>query len=138
MTLASGLTLEIASDERIARVLRRSQDVAKSLGRIKYQAFMPAPDHETSVFRVTSLSDDEIRRIAHTNVPDKAKNGSAVFSASAMHKTELSLEAVEPPPRHANIVNWSMADDPQIRKSKRQLAATILAEESKWLPDQNG
>lgn len=97
---------------------------------------MPAPDHETSVFRASSLSDAEIRGVAHTNVPDKAKNGSAIFSASAIHKTELSLEAVEPPLRHANIVEWSMAEDPQIRKSKRQLAASILAEESKWLPDQ--
>ncbi|MEP2775341.1 MAG: hypothetical protein ABJQ93_05310 [Luteolibacter sp.] len=130
--------MEIAGDERIARVLRRSQDVAKSLGRVKYQAFMPAPDHETSVFRVTSLSDNEIREIAYANVPEKAKNGSAIFSASAIRKTELSMQAIEPPPRHANIINWSMDEDPQIRKSKRQLAASILAEESKWLPDQLG
>lgn len=136
MALASGLPSEIADDERIARILRRSQDVAKSLGRIKYQAFMPAPDNETSIFRVSSLSDDEVRETAHKNVPDKAKNGSAIFQASAIRKTKLSLEAIEPPPRHGNIVKWSMVDDPEIRKSERQLAASILAEESNWLPDQ--
>lgn len=133
MQLPSGLSLSIESGETIARFIRQSNYVAQSTGRIKHSAFLPAPDNDTSTFRVRDLSEQDIRELAVEHVQERAKNGAAIFSASVVAVAKLYIEAKEPPNRHANIRGWSMSDDRELRKSERKTAAMALAEESKWM-----
>lgn len=124
---------EVSAFERLARFLRQSSYVAKSNGRIKYNAFLPAPDHDTSVFRVDGLNANDIETLAKEHVKERSKNGAAMFTASLVNKAKLVIQSKEPPPRHANIRGWSMNDDPELKRSERNTAAMILSEDSKWL-----
>ena len=131
--MVAELADEISASEQLARFLRQSSYVAKLTGRIKYNAFLPAPDHDTSVFRVDRLNFEEIEIIAKENVKERSKNGAAIFAANLVHKAKLEIQSKEPPPRHANIRGWSMNDDPELRRSERNTAAMILSEDSKWM-----
>lgn len=131
MPLLSSLPDTIGDDERIARYVRQSR-FAKN-GRIKHETFLPAPDHDTSVFRVDEWSTEEIRDSAIEHVKERAKNGAAIFKASSVATAKLIVTAKEPPLRHANINGWSMDEDPQRRKSERKSAAMALASESEHL-----
>lgn len=132
MALLSRLDEEIAAGESVARFLRQSSYVAKTTGRIKHVAFLPAPDHDTSTFRADGLTQEELWRLAVHQVGGRAKNGAARFQANVVAEAGLKIEAEEPPERHANIRGWSMNEDPEMRKSERKTAAMILAEESRW------
>jgi len=131
MPLESNLPDQIGDTETLARFARQSR-YAKG-GRIKHETFMPAPDHDTSVFRVTNVPDTEIRDIAIQHLNERAKNGAAIFKASAVTKAQLIIASQEPPLRHANINGWSMNEDLDQRKSERKLKAMVLAEESNHL-----
>lgn len=133
MSLASGLPQLIDSKEQAARFLRQSSYVVKSSGRIKHNAFLPAPDHDTSVFRIEGIDQRDVQALAKEHVKERSKNGAAIFRADVVSDAKLHIEAQEPPPRHANIRAWSMNDDPDLRKSERKTAAMVLAEESKWM-----
>ncbi len=130
--MEEALTNEILPTETLARFLRQSR-YKNSSGRIKYNAFLPAPDHDTSVFRVQGLSKEQIKAIAVEHVNERSKNGAALFSANLVAKAKLQILSHEPPPRHANIRGWSMNEDPELSKSERNAAAMILAEDSKWM-----
>lgn len=133
MPLASDLTPEVDGAELIARFLRQSSYVAKNNGRIKHPAFLPAPDNDTSVFRIDDVSQNDVQILAEEHVKERSKNGAAVFKANAVSDAKLIIKAEEPPPRHANIRGWSMNDDPELQKAERKSAAMILAEESTWM-----
>ncbi len=122
MSLASGLAPLLDSKEQVARFLRQSNYVVKSTGRIKHTAFLPAPDHDTSVFRTDGVGQGDVQAMAEEHVKERSKNGAAIFKASAVADAKLQIEAKEPPPRHANIRAWSMNDDLDLRKSERKTA----------------
>lgn len=133
MTLPSGLPENVLEDEPMARFLRSSSHVAKSTGRIKYGAYLPAPDDDTSVFRREGLDDVELKKLGAEYVPNSVKHGSALILAKVIIDEGLQLIADDEPPRHANIRGWPTLDDPDLQKNKRRLKAAALAEESKWL-----
>ncbi|MGJ8725777.1 MAG: hypothetical protein ACSHYB_14550 [Roseibacillus sp.] len=131
MTLESSLPATVAGREKLARFVRQSR-YAKG-GRIRHDTFTPAPDNDTSVFRIEGLETEEIKALAVEHVRERSKNGAAVFLASAVKKAKLILEVKEPPPRHANIRGWSLNEDKELKTSERKLAAMVLAEESSHL-----
>lgn len=100
-------------------------------GSVRHNAFMPATDKKTSVFRVSSLTDTEIWNIGNTHVvPRRGKPllGRAEIVAKHVFDNDLEVEVGEPPPLHANITGWS---DEQ---SERRLVAQELAARAAFLP----
>ena len=132
--LPSGLSSEVGRDEEISRVLRHSRFRRKSDNGIKLDAFMPAPDNDTSVMRVTGLGSEQINELAVQMVPEKAKNGSALFEANVALDQGLEFFADDTPPRHANLRGWPKYEsDSERERLERRAIAAILAEESTWL-----
>jgi hypothetical protein len=132
-TLPSGLSDSIDPSERLARFLRSGSHVAKSLARVKAAAFLPAPDNDTSVFRVDGIQDTEVTALGAEHVPQSSKHGAAVLEAEWVSDEDLLVEAKEPPFRHANIRGWATLEDKVAQKLKRKSVAAILAERSQWV-----
>jgi len=134
MSLPSGLPEDVGLDEMISRVLRSSSYRRKSDNGIKPAAFLPAPDHDTSVFRVAELSGIEISNLIRSYLPDKVQNGSAIFCAQVALTEGLEFVADDHPPRHANLRGWPLYEtDEDRQKLERKCIAANLAEESRWL-----
>jgi hypothetical protein len=55
MTGEVGAASPIASDETLARFIFSSSHFSRENNRVKHNAFMPAPDGKTSVFRTKDL-----------------------------------------------------------------------------------
>lgn len=86
---------------------------------------MPAPNGKTSVFRISSLSENEIWEIGSREVAQKRGIpllGRADISAFHIMDNNLKLILDNNPPRHANITGWSS------EKSEQKLIAMELAE----------
>jgi hypothetical protein len=76
---------------------------------VKAQAFLPAKDGDTSVFRITGLPRDQIWQIADNHVvPIRLQpvKGSAEIHAADALIHNLTVTLSEPPPQHANISIW--------------------------------
>lgn len=131
-SLPSGLPETVGLDEDIARFIRCSKYV-RANQTIKHNAFLPAPDNDTSTFRINGLNNEEVGAIAVEHVKEKAKNGAAVCKAKVIAQAELLLVPEEPPFQHANIRGWAMDEDDAAKKSKRMEQAQKLAEESKFM-----
>lgn len=116
---------QVSPDEYLARyILHKSHFSAQHL-RVKYVVFMPAHNGETSVFRISSLSDNEIWEIGDSEVSQKRGSpllGRADISAFHVFDKKLKVTPDNNPPLHANIVGW-----PE-EKSKQKLIAMELAE----------
>jgi hypothetical protein len=107
-------------------IFARSQYSAES-GRVKPRALEPSPaDNATSVFRTLGLDEISPWALARLYVEqgrERAALARADLTVSAVDRFGLSLVAVEPPPRHANIVGWP--EEKSARMSvAQQLAAT--------------
>lgn len=101
--------------ETIARFLTSSSYVAKSTGRIKYASYMPAPDGETSVYRVSGINKHEISDIGdkYVRAPRIKSGGKCTIhgwsevEASVILNIKLIIEPKTiPHARHANLKNW--------------------------------
>lgn len=102
---------ELQPDEPICRYLLSSSHYATSKGRVKSRAFHPAPaDHKTSVFRISDLTDRDIWKIGDREVVAKRQgktlHARADLTVRKVREVRLSVDASEPPPRHANITSW--------------------------------
>jgi hypothetical protein len=137
-SLPSGLE-DIPSDgEPLARFVTSSGWVAKSTGRVKHQAFLPAPDDDTSVYRVDGMSQAEIWTHAEKHFVDGTgqphpHHGAAISAASVVRQAGIGVIAHEPPPKHANLRGWPKHDDPELQKSKRKEIATRIADAASFL-----
>lgn len=104
------LRSEVQADEPICRYLLSSKEYAPSTGRVKPRAFYPAHnDHKTSVFRILGLDDQNIWKIGDKEVANprgRALRARADLTVSNVLEVGLSVEADEPPPRHANVSSW--------------------------------
>lgn len=132
--LSSGLPVLVADDEEVARSLTSSSHVTASTGRIKHNAYLPAPDDDTSVFRCSGLSVE----VLHALIPEErhTRHGAAVVKAEVVREAGVDVIAEEPPPRHANIRGWPRHTDPDEQKARRKEVATIIAEAARhvqWL-----
>jgi hypothetical protein len=127
--LISGLPTFVAGDEEVARSLTSSSHVAPGRGRIKHNAYLPAPDDDTSVFRCSGRSVEEL----HALIPEerRTRHGAAVVKAEVIREAGVDVIAEEPPPRHANIRGWLRHADPDEQKARRKEIAKIIAESAR-------
>ncbi len=106
----------------------------KSNGRVKYNAYLPNNNDETSVYRLSGIENElDIWKIGDKYVREpRSRNGT---SCTIYGRSEVSAEIIldnnlsitpqpTPHPRHADITNWP-EDKPQ-----KQMKATVLADES--------
>jgi hypothetical protein len=88
---------------------------------LRHTVFMPNKKNgETSVFRISGISEEQIWNIAFDVAKKRVKQlfGRADILASKVFAKELQVVPKEPPPRHANIIGWP--DDPSLTKSIAQ------------------
>jgi hypothetical protein len=94
---------------------------------VKYAAFLPDKNGETSVFRTSGITNNEIWEIGDCEV--SIKRGKPILERADIGTNNViskDLEVVprEPPSRHANIIGWP--DE----RSKQKIIAMELASES--------
>lgn len=93
---------------------------------VKYAAFLPNNNGETSVFRTSGIPDKEIWDIGDREVStirQKPILGRADIIAYLVLKKGLEVIPSEPPERHANIAGW-----PDERSKQRLIALELAAE----------
>jgi hypothetical protein len=115
--------------ENLSRYIFQSNHIRPSDGTVKFAAFMPDRNGETSVFRTSGMSEQNIWEIGNCEVAirrGKPLLGRADILAREVLARHLEVDPSEPPPRHANIVAWP--DE----KSKRHLIALELAAVAKF------
>lgn len=93
---------------------------------IRHTAFMPDRNGETSVFRTSEMSANNIwdtgKEVARRR--DKPLIGRADIITSVVVSNGLQAVPQEPPEKHANIIGWSS------EKSEQKEVALILASEA--------
>ncbi|MCP4252476.1 MAG: hypothetical protein GY775_03510 [Candidatus Scalindua sp.] len=92
---------------------------------VRHIAFTPSKNGETSVFRISGISDNEVWDIGDREVATKQSKpifGRADIIASIVMK-ELKVIPTEPPKRHADITGW-----PDERSNQRLIALELAAE----------
>ena len=118
----------ITPSEVLSRFIMQTNWYKLSDNCVRYAAFMPNPKNgETSVYRISGISDREVWEIGDREVGlkrDKPILGRADICASFVITKGLNLVPSEPPIRHANIIGW-----PQ-EKSEQKLVALELAAEA--------
>jgi hypothetical protein len=127
--LPSGLPEIVADQEELARFLTSSSQFNAIM--VKPAAFLPNPKNgETSVFRRVGLAHAQLWQIANENMGgNRTVHGVAILNAKHVRLAMLDVVAHEPPPRHANIVNWpSSESDPEIAKAEQKERAAEIAQ----------
>ncbi len=118
----------IDQSENISRFILSKNHFAASKKRIKYNAFLPYPHVELSVFRISGLPDNQIWEIGQKIVAQpqsKTVKGRADFLAAHVTENELSIiPATNPHKLHANIIGW-----PE-NKSEQKLIALKLKDKA--------
>jgi hypothetical protein len=118
---------EVSRSEKVTRYLLDRRDIRKE-GVLHWRALMPNKSGETSVFRVSQLSEEEIWSIGSEKVA-LARNmplvgrgdlvAAIVYGKALRFSPDLDLQS-----RHANIVDWPDTKD------ARQAIALDLADEA--------
>lgn len=129
--LESGLPGGVADDEDVARALMSSSWFTKTTGRIKHNAYLPAPDDDTSVFRCTNMDAAAVHALLAEN--RATEHGAAVVAVEIIRAAGLDALASEPPKRHANIRGWPRHADPEAQKARRKEVAMLIAESARHL-----
>lgn len=123
-------TANVAENETISRFLTSSGYLAKSKRIVKYGAFLPNRNGETSVYRVTGISNTDTWKIGEKYVrePIARKRGSCSLhgrgdiEAIEIIDSKLTIKPKPTPhPRHADIIGWPES------KEEKQMLATELA-----------
>jgi len=92
---------------------------------------MPNRHGETSVFRTSGITNDEIWNIGDCEVSIKRNKqilGRADIKANNAISKDLKVVPREPPIRHANIIGW-----PDERSKQRLIAIELAAEAHLYL-----
>jgi hypothetical protein len=113
--------------EILSRFILQTNWFSRSENRVKYAAFLPNRNGETSVFRTSGITNGEIWNIGDREV--STKRGKPILGRADIHSyivmsKDLHVIPCEPPVRHANITGWP--DE----RSKQKLIAIELAAES--------
>ena len=116
--------------ELTARYLQQSGHYTISTGRVKPRAFHPARrDHKTSIFRIHKLTEHEIWNLGDLYVASqsgKAIRARAELSIEQITGIGLCVEPNEPPPRHADIVDWPREKDDYMSLAQELAAVAVL------------
>lgn len=121
----------IPLSELLARFILHHSQVKTSDSTVRHAAFLPK-DGQTSVFRISELYDSDVWEIGIREVASKRKQplvGRADITMATVLKIGLQVTPHEPPPRHADIINWP--DE----KSAQRLKAIELAAEAQYHPN---
>ena len=113
--------------EILSRFILQTNWFSSSENRVKYAAFLPDKNGETSVFRTSGITNNEIWEIGDCEV--SIKRGKPILERADIGTNNViskDLEVVprEPPSRYANIIGWP--DE----RSKQKIIAMELASES--------
>lgn len=115
----------ISAAENLARYIFSKHHFSRDNGVVKYGAFLPATNGETSVFRISGIPESEVWQIGRSIMAplrDRPLLGRADIPASGVIPEGLTLLADTGSHRlHANIVGWLSG------KSEQKLIATKLA-----------
>lgn len=114
---------QVNSEENLTRYIFSTNNFSILNKRVKYPAFLPDSNGETSVFRTSNLSDTEIWKIGDSEVAQKRGVpllGRADISTFQVLIQNLKVIPDNIPPRHATIIGWP-------EKSKQKLLAIELA-----------
>ncbi len=110
--------------ENICRYLFQTGHFVASTGRVKYGGFLPAPNGQTSVFRTSDLTSEQVWDIGQQFVAiprNLTLKGKADIIASQVFEENLLIEPdTNPHELHANIINW-----PEQRSEKILVAKKI-------------
>jgi len=121
---------EVAPDEAISRYLLQSGHYSASTGRVKPHGFHPARrNRKTSVSRVQGLEDREIWKLGDVCValPQGTNlRARADLLVADVVNVGLRVEAEQPPPRHANIIDWPAEKDALMSCAQELAAVAIL------------
>ena len=97
---------------------------------MKPKAFMPAmSDNKTSVFRVQGLTERQVWSLGDAYLvlpPHKELLARAEISVAQVRSVGLQVESAEPPPRHANITDWSTQKDESMSRAQELAAEAVL------------
>jgi hypothetical protein len=119
----------VAASEQIARYILSKRYFSISNRTVKYGAYLPAPNCEASVYRISNISEEEIWDIGREYVAEPSKRTLyARGDTTAAVITKTGLEIVPETalhPLHANIVNWPSEKDEQ------KILAVEIANEAK-------
>lgn len=116
---------QLKPEEDISRYILNKSCFSSQNRRVKYSAFLPASNGETSVFRITGLLDYEIWEIGHREVAQKRGKpllGRADISALHVLEEGLRMKPDNNPPRHANIIGW-----PEEKSGQKLIAMELAA-----------
>ena len=107
----------VAASEQIARYILSKRHFNTAKRAVKYAAYLPAHNGETSVYRTSGLTEEEIWAIGQEKVSKpsgRSLHARGDTSASVILKTGLAIiPETTPHPLHANIVNWPLEKDEQ-------------------------
>ena len=115
---------DIIPSEKITRYLFQRGYYAPKYRRVKYNAFLPAPDGKTSVYRITSLASHQIWDIGKRYVAEERKK--TLLGRGHIIASDVLILGLEIKPdteihlRHANIAGWPT------KKSEKKLIAIKL------------
>jgi hypothetical protein len=124
--LPSGLPETVASAEDLARFLTQSSHYSGGVARPS--AFLPSPkDRATSVSRHGSEPIETLRQLGLAAAGDRSLHGAAIIKCGAVRDADLSVDADEPPARHALIRGWPwLENDRQLEKAQQKEKALQL------------
>jgi hypothetical protein len=116
--LDSGLPEKVAPAEALAKFILSSRHFSAAKKRVMSAAFIPPPGKGSSVFRISELALEDVRiigsAVASARQPPRTLYGHALLLAQAVLEASLDVVAVEPPPRHADIIGWPNEKDAQL------------------------
>ncbi len=108
----------VEASEQIARYILSKRYFSASNHTVKYGAYLPAPNGETSVYRISNIAEKEIWDIGRNYVAGPSKRTlHARGDSPAVAITKTGLEIVPeatPHPLHANIANCPIFNVSQI------------------------
>lgn len=117
----------ILPEEKLARFIFSSSHFSSQNFRVKHNAFLPTSAGEASVSRISDLPEPDIWPIGSVIATQRGQTlyARGDLLAHDVRQVQLDVTPAEPPPRHANIVNWPTD------KSAQKLRAMELAEKAK-------
>ena len=112
--------------ETLSRFVVYNRWIRSSINKVKYVAFTPDQKGDTSVFRISGITNNEIWDIGDREVAPKRNRpilGRADVIASFVISKGLKVIPSEPPKRHADITDW-----PEEKSEQKQITLELAAE----------
>jgi len=122
------ITKEISLRETLSRFIYSKSHYARTKGIVKYNAFMPDPYDNLSVFRTSDWVEDRIWERGKKDQDRTLKARGDVLASAVLEVEELFLDPDDDPPGHANIKGWPVGQE---NKSKRMEIAKTLADKAR-------